>query len=63
VATNRRNFIKLSAPPPAPSGLGAFPDFLVKRNRRARKPLNILILGGTVHGAGASGIRSSAATR
>jgi 2'-hydroxyisoflavone reductase len=48
VATNRRNFIKLSAAAAGAVGLGAFPDFAWPADTgRARKPLNILILGGT----------------
>jgi 2'-hydroxyisoflavone reductase len=48
VATNRRNFIKLSAAAAGAVGLGAFPDFAWPAiTGRARKPLNILILGGT----------------
>jgi 2'-hydroxyisoflavone reductase len=49
VATNRRNFIKLSAAAAAGAvGLGAFPDSIwSSETARARKPLNILILGGT----------------
>jgi 2'-hydroxyisoflavone reductase len=48
VATNRRNFIKLTAAAAGAVGLGAFPDFAWPAiTGRARKPLNILILGGT----------------
>ena len=49
MATNRRNFIKLSAAAAAGAvGLGAFPDFAWPAVAgRARKPLSILILGGT----------------
>ncbi len=48
MATNRRNFIKLSAAAAGAVGLGAFPDFAWAADTgRARKPLNILILGGT----------------
>ena len=48
MATNRRNFIKLSAAAAGAVGLGAFPDFAWPAvSGRARKPLNILILGGT----------------
>ena len=49
MATNRRNFIKLSAAAAAGAvGLGAFRDFAWPAVAgRARKPLSILILGGT----------------
>ena len=48
MATNRRNFIKLSAAAAGAVGLGAFPDFAWPADTgRARKPLSILILGGT----------------
>jgi len=48
VSTNRRNFLKLTATAAGAVGLGAFPDFAWPAvTGRARKPLNILILGGT----------------
>src|SRR4029078_9530795 len=48
MATNRRNFIKLSAAAAGAVGLGAFPDFAWPAvSGRAQKPLTILILGGT----------------
>ncbi len=48
MSTNRRNFLKLTATAAGAVGLGAFPDFAWPAvTGRARKPLNILILGGT----------------
>ena len=48
MATNRRNFIKLSAAALGAAGLGAFPDVAWPAHAgRARKSLNILIIGGT----------------
>src|SRR5678809_292859 len=48
MATNRRNFIKASAAALGAVGLGALPDVAwPAETGRARKSLNILILGGT----------------